>query len=246
MIKNHFQDQCYQAVLSYSTELTSLLKLMSDWTDQKMINEVSIFLGRLTRNIGLLSKELPKAISLSTEENKPVFELRSSINKDVKYLDIQNTLLDTYHDMHTSWINWLEKEFSQKLKSSLSTQKWNDQCSSIVVWETVEEDMKLPTQSSNMVVRNLFYICEEIQRVNSSILDQTIMIKLRKQLSNVVNQVFQSSISSLELTENGTLQLMFDYLFLCTVLQQDIKYDNEIIDTMESQVIEYIYSTWNL
>lgn len=246
MIKNYFQDQCYQAVLSYSTELTSLLKLMSDWTDQKMINEVSIFLGRLARNIGLLSKELPKAISLSTEENKPVFELRSSINKDVKYLDIQNTLLDTYHDMHTSWINWLEKEFSQKLKSSLSTQKWNDQCSSIVVWETVEEDMKLPTQSSNMIVRNLFYICEEIQRVNSSILDQTIMIKLRKQLSNVVNQVFQSSISSLELTENGTLQLMFDYLFLCTVLQQDIKYDNKIIDTMESQVIEYIYSTWNL
>lgn len=246
MIKNYFQDQCYQAVLSYSTELTSLLKLMSDWTDQKMINEVSIFLGRLARNIGLLSKELPKAISLSTEENKPVFELRSSISKDVKYLDIQNTLLDTYHDMHTSWINWLEKEFSQKLKSSLLSQKWNDQCSSIVVWETVEEDMKLPTQSSNMIVRNLFYICEEIQRVNSSILDQTIMIKLRKQLSNVVNQVFQSSISSLELTENGTLQLMFDYLFLCTVLQQDIKYDNKIIDTMESQVIEYIYSTWNL
>lgn len=243
MIKNYFQDQCYQAVLSYSTELTSLLKLMIDWTDQKMVNGVSIFLGRLARNIGLLSKELPKAISLSTEENKPVFELRSNINKDIKYLDIQNTLLNTYHDMHTSWINWLEKEFSQKLKFSLSTQKWNDQCSSIVVWEAVEEDMKLPTQSSNMIVRNLFYICEEIQRVNSSILDQTIMIKLRKQLSNVVNQVFQSSISSLELTENGTLQLMFDYLFLCAVLQQDIKYDNKIIDIMESQVIEYFYNT---
>ncbi|KAL7329075.1 hypothetical protein PS15p_207240 [Mucor circinelloides] len=236
MIKNYFQAQCYQAVLLYSTELTSLIKLMSDWTDQRMVNQVAIFLGRLTRNIGLLSKELPKAISLSTEENKPVFELRSSINKDAKYIDIQNTLLDTYHDMHTSWINWLEKEFSQKLKSSLVTAKWNDHCAPIAVWETVEEDMKLPTQSSNMMVRNLFYVCEEIQRVNSSILDQTIMTKLRQQLSNAVHHVFQSSLSLLDLTENGALQLMFDYMFLCAVLQQDMKYNSEIMNILENQI----------
>lgn len=43
-------------------------------------NEVSIFLGRLARNIALLSKELPKSLTLSTE-TIPVFELRSSINK---------------------------------------------------------------------------------------------------------------------------------------------------------------------
>lgn len=236
MIKNYFQDQCYQAVFAYSTELASLVKLMEDWTDQKMVNEVSVFLGRLARNIGLLSKELPKAISLSTDDSKPVFELRSSISKDAKYISIQKTLLNTYHEMHTSWIQGLKKEFSQRLKSSLATSTWNDHCAAIAVWETVEEDIKLPTQASNMMVRSLFYVCEEIQRINSSIVDQTIMAKLRQQLSDAVNHVFQSLLPTLELTENGTLQLMFDYLFLCTVLQQDIKYNSDIMDTMEHQV----------
>ncbi|CAO3621888.1 unnamed protein product [Mucor fragilis] len=236
MIKNYFQDQCYQAVFAYSTELASLVKLMEDWTDQKMVNEVSVFLGRLARNIGLLSKELPKAISLSTDDSKPVFELRSSISKDAKYISIQKTLLNTYHEMHTSWIQGLKKEFSQRLKSSLATSTWNDHCAAIAVWETVEEDIKLPTQASNMMVRSLFYVCEEIQRINSSIVDQTIMAKLRQQLSDAVNHVFQSLLPTLELTENGTLQLMFDYLFLCTVLQQDIKYNSDIMDTMEHQI----------
>ncbi|KAK4518497.1 RNA export factor gle2 [Mucor velutinosus] len=236
MIKSYFQDQCYQAVLKYATELASLAKQMKDWTDQRMVNEVSIFLGRLARNIGLLSKELPKAISLSIDDNKPVFELRSSINKDAKYISIQNTLLDTYHEMHTSWIQWLEKEFGQKLKSSLVTSKWNDHCAAIAVWETVEEDMKLPTQASNMAVRTLFYVCEEIQRINSSVVDQSIMTRLRQHLSNTFNQVIQSSLPTLELTENGTLQLMFDYLFLCTVLQQDVKYKSDMMDIMKQQI----------
>ncbi|KAG1082350.1 hypothetical protein G6F42_022609 [Rhizopus arrhizus] len=95
--------------------------------------------------------------------------------------------------------------------------------------------MKLPTQSSSMMVRNLFYVCEEIQQVNSSILDQTIMTKLRQQLANAVHHVFQSSLSLLDLTENGALQLMFDYMFLCIVLQQDMKYNSEIMNILESQ-----------
>lgn len=236
MVKNYFQDQCYQAILLYSTELKFLTKLMDDWTDQKIISQVSLFLGRLARNIGLLSKELPKAISLSKEENKPVFELRSSISKDAKYIKIQNILLDTYHEMHTSWINWLEKEFSQRLKSSLLATQWNDHCASVAVWEIVDEDMRLPTQASNMIVRSLFYICQEIQKVNSSIVDQVVMIKLRQQLSNAANHVIRSTLSMLEFTENGALQLIFDYLFLCTVLQQDARYNNEIIQALETQV----------
>ncbi|OAD04507.1 hypothetical protein MUCCIDRAFT_155629 [Mucor lusitanicus CBS 277.49] len=138
--------------------------------------------------------------------------------------------------MHTSWTEWLEKEFSQKLKTNLISSTWNDHCASIAVWETVEEDMKLPTQASNTMVRSLFYVCEEIQRINSSIVDQTIMTRLRQQLANAVNHVFQASLPTLELTENGTLQLMFDYLFMCTVLQQDVKYNSEIMDTLAQQI----------
>jgi uncharacterized protein with HEPN domain len=35
-----------------------------------------------------------------------------------------------------------------------------------------EEDIKLPTQSTNAILRTLFYICEQIQSINSAILDQ--------------------------------------------------------------------------
>lgn len=36
----------------------------------------------------------------------------------------------------------------------------------------VEEDIRLPTQSTNSLVGVLFSVCEEIQCINSTILDQ--------------------------------------------------------------------------
>jgi hypothetical protein len=45
------------------------------------------------------------------------------------------------------------------------------------------------------------------------------MAKLRNQLSSSVHSVFESYLQAgLEITENGALQLIFDYLFLNTVL----------------------------
>jgi hypothetical protein len=55
---------------------------------------------------------------------------------DPKYTEIQKILLDTFHDAHSLWLNWLEKEFAQKLKSILTTTKWNDQCAAISIWES--------------------------------------------------------------------------------------------------------------
>lgn len=36
----------------------------------------------------------------------------------------------------------------------------------------IEEEIKLPTQSTNAIVRSLFDVCEEIQNINSVVLDQ--------------------------------------------------------------------------
>jgi hypothetical protein len=45
------------------------------------------------------------------------------------------------------------------------------------------------------------------------------MTKLRHKLSSSVHEVFEACLQAgLELTENGALQLIFDYLFLNTVL----------------------------
>lgn len=68
------------------------------------------------------------------------------------------------------------------------------------------------------------------------------MTKLRHQLYDSVNNVFNnflSNIESLEITENGALQLIFDYMFLTTVLQDAKKSSTsqKIIETLQEQVI---------
>lgn len=75
-------------------------------------NEMSIFLGRLTRNIALLSKELPKSLLLSAEAN-PIFELRSRINKGKRiilmyymYLSFIFFLFRSQIYDYTNRINW--------------------------------------------------------------------------------------------------------------------------------------------
>ncbi|KAI9265716.1 hypothetical protein EDC94DRAFT_634171 [Helicostylum pulchrum] len=135
MIKSHFQDKSYQSVLNYSTNIKTLLEKVGEWADNKKKNELSIFFGRLARNIAYLSKELPKALLLSVD-TAPIFELRSSVNKDPKYTATQNELISTYHQAHNMWISWLESEFARRLRLSLSTSKWNDKCAAVSVWES--------------------------------------------------------------------------------------------------------------
>lgn len=69
------------------------------------------------------------------------------------------------------------------------------------------------------------------------------MTKLRQQLYNGVTQVysnFLSNIETMEISENGSLQLLFDYLFLNTVLLQDggkrSDIGNKIIEKLQEQI----------
>lgn len=69
----------------------------------------------------------------------------------------------------------------------------------------------------------MFSICEDIQRINSSMLDQTIMKKLRQTLYKKASAMFEAILSSkdFEITEQGSLQMIFDFLFIKSILQQD-------------------------
>lgn len=55
---------------------------------------------------------------------------------DPKYTAIQTELIGNFHQSHNLWIDWLEKNFVQKLRTILSTTKWNDQCAAISIWES--------------------------------------------------------------------------------------------------------------
>lgn len=67
------------------------------------------------------------------------------------------------------------------------------------------------------------------------------MTKLRQQLYNTVTEIynaFLSNIESKDITEHGSLQLLFDYLFLNTILQVATKSDigNKLIEKLKDQI----------
>jgi hypothetical protein len=133
-------------------------------------------------------------------------------------------------------------------------------------WKDVEDDIKLPIQATNEIVRVIFTICKEIQRVNSSILDQvkhlsvictygsifsnllydkkSILEDIRKQLFKTTIDAFNTLLDTkdIELTENGALQMIFDYMFLSHVLQQkdNLSSNNKMLSRMQEQVIEIL------
>jgi hypothetical protein len=73
------------------------------------------------------------------------------------------------------------------------------------------------------------------------------MAKLRQQMYNSVVEVFNTFLSNMEtmdFTENGSLQLLFDYLFLNTVLQDAKRSEtgNRLIEKLQDQVkLDSIY-----
>ncbi|KAI8887546.1 hypothetical protein K501DRAFT_174989 [Backusella circina FSU 941] len=148
MIKTYFQDSCYQAVLKYADELKLLFAKIDSWADKQAVNDLSIFFGRLAKNIAMLSKELPKALLL-TDESTPVFELRSGVNKDPRLNEIQKEFTNTYHEAHKSWINEISSQFGKSLRNILLTAKWNDQCSSVLVWQSKFIQKKKSNQANH-------------------------------------------------------------------------------------------------
>lgn len=108
----------------------------------------------------------------------------------------------------------------------------------------VEEDIRLPTQSTGAMTRLIFSICEEIQRANSHMLDQIIMKRLRQILHKKMNEVFQSFLCSKDsdITEYGSLQMIFDYLFLKSIFQQyeeksSLLNDDNVLGELQKKVI---------
>ncbi|KAI8374017.1 hypothetical protein EDC96DRAFT_437774 [Choanephora cucurbitarum] len=136
MIKNYFEDKCFETVQSYSREVNVLLKRIAGWTDHETANGASIFLGRLVRNICLLSKELPNALSISIDA-PPTFELRSRIDQNPKYSQAQKIFTDTFHDSHNIWLDYLQKKYAEDLEKTLLSTKWNDQCPAQLVWDSM-------------------------------------------------------------------------------------------------------------
>ncbi|KAI7877218.1 hypothetical protein K492DRAFT_150842 [Lichtheimia hyalospora FSU 10163] len=219
-IKEHFESTCANAISEYTSGLRKLLDELHSWTDEKAANDMGIFIGRLAHAIAISSKELPRALTLSKPSTHSTLELRSGIDKDPRVKRLQDGLIDTYHQAHNSWITMVSSKFGHALQKGLSENQWNDQCAAALLWNNVGEDVHLPIQATNGVAHAVYQVCQELRRVNSTMLDKTIMQALKKHLTQTMTTTFQSFKP--ELTEKGAIQLIFDIYFANLVLQDGI------------------------
>ncbi|KAI8393564.1 uncharacterized protein BYT42DRAFT_487226 [Radiomyces spectabilis] len=134
MISFYFQNECSAALTQYVDGLRLLFKDLDAWADKKSANDVAIVIGRLARTIATLSKELPRAFSCFSSAVRS-FELRSDIDKDTRYLQVKNDLLETFHEAHRGWIDSVCGEYASALHIALTTLHWNDECAAALLWE---------------------------------------------------------------------------------------------------------------
>ncbi|KAI9264736.1 hypothetical protein BY458DRAFT_513821 [Sporodiniella umbellata] len=216
-IHTYFQTQCFHTTMAYANQLRSLIqRLEAVPSPAEKASDLSLLVGRLARNIAISSKELPKALALSAE-TVPEFVLKR--NKDPKYSQVQAAFLETFEASHSLWLSELENRFGQKLKTTLEGLTYDDRW--MARWENVEEEVRLPIQSTAVITRCLFFICQELKRVNSCMLDQVMMKKVRERLLENSQQVFQAWLEeNTTMTESGSIQAVFDYLFLKSLLIQ--------------------------
>ncbi|KAI8147229.1 hypothetical protein BJV82DRAFT_598254 [Fennellomyces sp. T-0311] len=224
MIKSYFQDACFASITAYASGLRDLLADLKDWTDEKAANKASIFVGRLARTIAILSKELPRTLTLTKSAS---LELKSGVDKDPKYTQLQNTLLEIFHVSHESWISTVAKEFGRQLSAGLARTRWDDECSAALVWADMGDgDIRLPIQATNATELAIYQICTELQHVNSALLDKPIVQTLRQQLAQAVTKALSEFYEGQpDITEKGAIQLVFDMHFLNLVFQDGVMTD---------------------
>ncbi|KAG0173303.1 Golgi transport complex subunit 1 [Apophysomyces sp. BC1034] len=246
MLNTYFQDRCLLTISKYVTGLRELLQDLASWPDQKLANDLAIFVGRLARVIAVLSKELPRVL-MATSSYISTLDLRSGIDKDPKYAQLQKDMVDTFWKSHDGWIELIATEFTQKLRTVLAQTKWNDQCAAILIWEAANdngEEMHLPTQPTNAIVRIIFDICDEMRRVTSNMLDQASDQSLRQRVWQATAKTLLEFLGGdkINMTEKGAIQLVFDIYFMASILQS--RGDSIVIGQLKSQIDPINWATF--
>ncbi|KAI9322730.1 hypothetical protein BX666DRAFT_2109173 [Dichotomocladium elegans] len=220
MIKEYFQVTCAKAISEYAQGLRKLLDDLRNMRDDKAADDMGILIGRLAHAIGISSKEMPRILTLQKPASHSALELRSGADKDPKYKQLQADFLETFHDGHDAWIESVAKSFARKLSRGLLETRWDDQCPAVNLWSDTGDELQLPIQATNTIELAIYHVCQELQRVNSSLLDKAIVQKLRQQLGQSVINAFLNF--NVEISEKGAIQLVFDMQFVNVVLHDGV------------------------
>ncbi|CAG8557294.1 7524_t:CDS:10, partial [Funneliformis caledonium] len=252
-LSEFFQETLMISVTSYRNQLNSLIEevdTLEKTQENKTIpenNAKRLLIGRISQTIAYESAVLPSLLQPTTGRDKPNdFNSRLSSAPDPRLVNLRHLLMDVYFSAHKPWMRWITDNAREVVSEMLIKSPWNEENIQTLVTmqdkansnDSEGEKINLPSQPSNKIMKSLFDICQELNRVGSPTLHENIIRELFTTLSlNIFEnyKVFTSDTENFaKVTEKGAIQILFDVKFLrkvfegCWSLDIDNEFDDDI------------------
>ncbi|GES99501.1 conserved oligomeric Golgi complex subunit 1-like [Rhizophagus clarus] len=246
-----FQDTLMSSVISYRNQLNGLIEEVDAFEKSQEIKSIvennakRLFIARISQTIAYESLELPTLLQITTGRDKPnYFSSRLSSAPDPRLVNLRHLLMEVYFLAHKPWMQWITNNAQEAVFKMLYNSPWNESNIQTLVWEEISMQDKanpgdnnkgakiiLPSQSSSELLKCLYNICKELNRVGSPTLHENIIKDLFAELSLRIIRKYNSFTldeeSFTKVSEKGAIQLLFDIKFLrkvfegCWTLDQD-------------------------
>ncbi|CAB4377678.1 unnamed protein product [Rhizophagus irregularis] len=261
-LSSFFQETLMNSVISYRNQLNGLIEeidILEKTQENKSIlenNAKRLLIARISQTIAYGSLELPTLLQTTTGRDKPnYFSSRLSSAPDPRLVNLRQLLMEVYFSAHKPWMQWITNNAQDAVLKMLYNSPWNESNIQTLIWEEISMQDKanssdnegakitLPSQSSNELLRCLYDICKELNRIGSPTLHEDIIKDFFAELSLKIIEKYNSFTldeeSFTKVSEKGAIQLLFDIKFLrkvfegCWSSDQDEEDDNKAYQNKE-------------
>ncbi|CAI2165489.1 7688_t:CDS:10 [Funneliformis geosporum] len=258
-LSEFFQETLMNSITSYRNQLKSLIEEIDTFEqtqEKKTIpenNAKRLLIGRISQTIAYESAVLPSLLQPTTGRDKQNdFNSRLSSAPDPRLVNLRQLLMDVYFLAHKSWMQWITNNAKEVVSEMLIKSPWNEENIQTLVTmqdkanssDSEGEKINLPSQPSNKLMKCLFDICQELNRVGSPTLHENIIKELFTTLSLNIFEKYKAFTSDTEnfvkVTEKGAIQILFDAKFLRKeeMFNQLLKAIKQKIDPIDLVVFE--------
>ncbi|CAG8438754.1 10636_t:CDS:10 [Acaulospora colombiana] len=243
-----FQDALIKYVTLYRNKLLDLLEEVNENSgDQDVSNAKRLLIGRIAHAIANDTVELPMLLQATVDREKPDRYSSFLSSPEPRLVSLREMLTQIYFTAHGPWIQYVTKNAQDAMSSMLNSSLWGEANVQTLVWEEVamqpiegeaEEKINLPSQPSGAVTKCLFGVCQEINRIGSPTLHESVIKDLVTQIFAKVIEIYSKFTSSEDqlanVSEKGAVQMLYDVKFLkkvfepCWSLGSNLTDENEI------------------
>eukprot|EP00039_Didymoeca_costata_P032556 m.38331 g.38331 ORF g.38331 m.38331 type:complete len:934 (-) comp9419_c0_seq1:151-2952(-) len=169
---------------------------------------------------------------------------------DGRLANIKNKCIEEYNNCHKLWAKHIASSHAARFSSRLATRDWQHLGVEKRVWfqhkvdeesesgERVQSVVKLPMQPSGFLITSLCAICSDINTAGGHAIGTPVLKYLASSFLEEVLESFKQ-IKEGDVSEDGFVQLYFDFSFLVDVLMgpmdklEDSKLRASITDVLE-------------